>query len=184
MSPQDERLSLNHAKTPGFLAPRGEEFNPGPDTRLDRSELLCNKVLLKYKRDRESFWHRHQKGTERVPLFINISMCINWVNSSPTKGAVFLHIYRAPTMSLVLGSTRDSERIVEKLPSVVTWQTRDEAQWPLCPGGILFCSAGPVSQDYVTTWLWDSSDYVITRPQLRAKDKTNALSLQGTASHQ
>ena len=49
-----ERL-LNHANTPGFLAPRGEEFNPGPETRLDRSELLCNKVLLKYKGDRESF---------------------------------------------------------------------------------------------------------------------------------
>ena len=46
---------LNHANTPGFLAPRGEEFNPGPETRLDRSELLCNKVLLKYKGDRESF---------------------------------------------------------------------------------------------------------------------------------
>ena len=29
---------------------------------------LCNKVLLKYKGDRESFWHRHQKGAERVPL--------------------------------------------------------------------------------------------------------------------
>ena len=39
----------------GFLAPRGEEFNPGPETRLDRSELLCNKVLLKCKEDRESF---------------------------------------------------------------------------------------------------------------------------------
>ena len=35
--------------------PRGEEFNLGPETRLDRSELLCNKVLLKYKGDRESF---------------------------------------------------------------------------------------------------------------------------------
>ena len=44
-----ERLLLNHAKTPGFLAPGGEEFNPGPEMRLDRSELLCNKVLLKYK---------------------------------------------------------------------------------------------------------------------------------------
>ena len=49
-----ERLLLNHAKTPGFLAPGGEEFNPGPETRLDCSELLCNKVLLKYKGDRES----------------------------------------------------------------------------------------------------------------------------------
>ena len=50
-----ERLLLNHANTLGFLAPGGEEFNPGPETRLDRSELLCNKVLLKYKGDRESF---------------------------------------------------------------------------------------------------------------------------------
>ena len=50
-----ERLLLNHMNTPGFLAPGGEEFNPGPETRLDRSELLCNKVLLKYKRDRQSF---------------------------------------------------------------------------------------------------------------------------------
>ena len=49
-----ERLLLNHANTPGFLAPGGE-FNPGPETSLDRSELLCNKVLLKYKGDRESF---------------------------------------------------------------------------------------------------------------------------------
>ena len=50
-----ERLLLNHVNTPGFLAPGGEEFNPGPEARLDRSELLCNKVLLKYKGDRESF---------------------------------------------------------------------------------------------------------------------------------
>ena len=50
-----ERLLLNHTNTPGFLAPGGEEFNPGPETRLDRSELLCRKVLLKYKGDRESF---------------------------------------------------------------------------------------------------------------------------------
>ena len=41
-SPQDERLLLNHANTPGFLAPGGEEFNLGPETRLDHSELLCN----------------------------------------------------------------------------------------------------------------------------------------------
>ena len=49
----NERLLLNHANTLGFLAPGGE-FNLGPETRLDHSELLCNKVLLKYKRDRES----------------------------------------------------------------------------------------------------------------------------------
>ena len=52
---QVERLLLNHANTPGFLAPGGDEFNPGPEMRLDHSELLCNKVLLKYKGDRESF---------------------------------------------------------------------------------------------------------------------------------
>ena len=50
-----ERLLLNHEKTLGFLASGGEEVNPGPETRLDHSELLCNKVLLNYKADRESF---------------------------------------------------------------------------------------------------------------------------------
>ena len=50
-----ERLLLNHTKTPGFLAPGEEEFNPGPEMRLDRSELSCNKVLLKYKGVREGF---------------------------------------------------------------------------------------------------------------------------------
>ena len=54
-------------KMPGFLACGGEEFNLGPKTRLDHSELLCNKLLLKYRRDGENFWHRHQKGAERVP---------------------------------------------------------------------------------------------------------------------
>ena len=36
---------------PGFLASGGEKFNPGPVTKLDLSELLCNKVLLKYKKE-------------------------------------------------------------------------------------------------------------------------------------
>ena len=49
--------------------PPEEKNNPGPETRLDRSELLCNKALLRYKGDRESFWHRHQKGAERVPIW-------------------------------------------------------------------------------------------------------------------
>ena len=49
-----EKLLLND-KTPGFLASRGDDFNPGLETRLDCSELLCNKVLLKYKGDRGSF---------------------------------------------------------------------------------------------------------------------------------
>ena len=49
-----ERLLL-YDKMPRFLASEGDEFNPGPETRLDRSELLCNKILLKYKGDRESF---------------------------------------------------------------------------------------------------------------------------------
>ena len=39
----------------GFLAFGVEEFNPGPVTRLDLSELSCDKDLLKYKSDRDSF---------------------------------------------------------------------------------------------------------------------------------
>ena len=60
-----ESLLLND-RMPGFLASGGDNFNPGPETRLDGSELLCNKVLLMYKGDRESFRHKHQKGAERM----------------------------------------------------------------------------------------------------------------------
>ena len=60
------KVAAEPRKMPGCLA-SGEEFNPGPESRLDRSELMCNKVLLKCKRDRENFWQRHQKGAERVP---------------------------------------------------------------------------------------------------------------------
>ena len=49
-----ERLLLNDKRL-GFLASGGDGFNPGSETRLDHSEFLCNKVLLKYKGDRESF---------------------------------------------------------------------------------------------------------------------------------
>ena len=72
--PLPERLLLNHAETPGFLASGGEEFNPGPEMRLDHSELLCNKVLLKYKGDRESFRHRHQKGVEKSTHLLVLAM--------------------------------------------------------------------------------------------------------------
>ena len=48
-------MLLLNDKTPGFLASGGDEFNPGPEMRLDHSELLCSKVLLKYKGERESF---------------------------------------------------------------------------------------------------------------------------------
>ena len=65
----------------GFLASRGE-FNPSPETRLDRSEPLGNRVLSKYKKDRESLWHRHQKGAERVPPPASVS---NGVIYSPVS---------------------------------------------------------------------------------------------------
>ena len=51
---------------PEFLASRGE-FNLVPVTRLDHSELLCNKVLLKYKRDRESEKPVGRGGDEQCP---------------------------------------------------------------------------------------------------------------------
>ena len=67
---------------PGFLASR-EEFNLGPEMRLDRSELLYNKVLLKYKRDRASFWHRHQKGGRKsVPLLVFSQMLYSYQQSA------------------------------------------------------------------------------------------------------
>ena len=59
--------------TPRFLAPRGEEFNPGPETRLDHSELLCNKVLLKYKVE-SLFKHHHTSiRASSGPLRANVT---------------------------------------------------------------------------------------------------------------
>ena len=52
---------MNHANTPGFLAPGGEEFNPGPETRLDSSELLCNKVLKEIEKASDIGIRRGQK---------------------------------------------------------------------------------------------------------------------------
>ena len=63
-----ERLLLTHKKTPGFLASGGEEFNPGPDTRLDLSELLCNKVLLKYKEIVKASDIDIRRGQKEYPL--------------------------------------------------------------------------------------------------------------------
>ena len=57
---------------PGFLASRGEEFNQGPEMRLDRSELVCDKVLLKCKRDRESFYIDIRRGQRECPHKDNI----------------------------------------------------------------------------------------------------------------
>ena len=41
-------------KDAGILGLWRKEFNPGPETRIDHSERLCNKVLLKYKREKVS----------------------------------------------------------------------------------------------------------------------------------
>ena len=49
------KVAVEPQKMVGFLASEEEEFNLGPEMRLDHSELLCHEVLLKYKRDRESF---------------------------------------------------------------------------------------------------------------------------------
>ena len=52
---EDLEMLLLNEKMRGFLASGGEEFNPGPETSLDCSELFCNKILLKHKGDREVF---------------------------------------------------------------------------------------------------------------------------------
>ena len=63
---------------PGFLASRGEEFNLGPETRLDRSELLCNQVLLKYKTDRESLYIDIRSRQKECPLLVFSQMLYSY----------------------------------------------------------------------------------------------------------
>ena len=40
------------------------------DQGLITQELLCSRVLLKWKRDKESFWHRHQEVAESAPTLL------------------------------------------------------------------------------------------------------------------
>ena len=62
-------------KTPGFLASGREEFNPGPETRLARSELLCNKVSLKYKRiEKASDIDIRREQKEYPPVSVSIGV--------------------------------------------------------------------------------------------------------------
>ena len=51
----------------GFVISEEEDLAVGPGTGLITQELLCSRVLLKWKRDRESFWHRYQKGDRECP---------------------------------------------------------------------------------------------------------------------
>ena len=60
-------------KDAGILGLR-RRIQSGPEMRLDRSELLCNRVLLKYKRDRQSFWHQHQKGVRKSTPSLVLAM--------------------------------------------------------------------------------------------------------------
>ena len=45
-----------------------EDLASRRETRLDHSGLLCERGFITVKRDRESFWHRHQKEVESGPL--------------------------------------------------------------------------------------------------------------------
>ena len=44
-----------------------EDLASEPETRLDHSGLLCGSFIT-VKRNRERFWHRHQKGAESAPV--------------------------------------------------------------------------------------------------------------------
>ena len=62
------KFAAEPQKMPGFLT-SGGEVNLGPVTRLDLSELLCNKVLLKYKREKASDTHIRRDRTTPYYLF-------------------------------------------------------------------------------------------------------------------
>ena len=54
---------------PGFVVSGGEEFDPGQETRLPHWNLLGNRILLKYKREREKAADTDiRKGQKERPL--------------------------------------------------------------------------------------------------------------------
>ena len=119
-----------------FLASRGEEFNLEPEMRLDRSELLCDKVLLKYKGDRESFWHRHQKGAERVPPCLSSAGCyiVTAVKSLQLCPTLCTPIDGSPPGSAIPGilQARTLEWVDISFSNAWKWKSESELT-QLCP---------------------------------------------------
>ena len=62
------KVAAEPQKMLGFLASRGEEFNLGLEMRLDHSELLCNKVLFKYKEIEKASVIDIRRGQKECPL--------------------------------------------------------------------------------------------------------------------
>ena len=54
-------------KDTGILGLWRKRIQSGASDEAWLLRAFCNKVLLKHKRYRESFWHRYWKGAERVP---------------------------------------------------------------------------------------------------------------------
>ena len=66
-----------------FVISKEEDLASGPGTRLDHSELLWSS-FIKVKRDREIFWHRHQKGAESAYLASLIKALYTFTRPIPT----------------------------------------------------------------------------------------------------
>jgi len=60
-----------------------EDVASGSGTRLDHSELLCGRSFITVKRDRESFWYGHQRGTESG-LLTSLQLFSSVAQSCPT----------------------------------------------------------------------------------------------------
>ena len=58
---------------PGFVVSGGEEFDPGQETRLPHWNLLGNRILLKYKRERERklLTRTSERGRKNAPLLVS-----------------------------------------------------------------------------------------------------------------
>ena len=51
-----------------FVISKEDDLASGPGTRLDHSELLCDRSFITLKKDRESFWSRYQNREGECPI--------------------------------------------------------------------------------------------------------------------
>ena len=68
-----------------FVISKEENLASGSRIRLDHSGLLGGRSFVIVRKDRESLWHRHQKGVESAPLASVIKGAIyffNWMSFS------------------------------------------------------------------------------------------------------
>ena len=93
---------------------------------LITQDLLCSRVLLKWTRDRESFWRRHQKGTENAHSLVLARELYTFSISYYRKSKECLKVVKIlldPLPRFTFENNRISQKVLKKEKHVLKQDT-------------------------------------------------------------